>query len=83
MGEVDNRKVVCLLYEEAWGKGNPDAIDEAFAEEHILHWSELRLTDQHRTTTELKNIIKEYRAAFPDLRVTINDMVAEDHKVAV
>jgi len=72
-----------MLYEEAWGKGNLDAIDEAFAKEHVLHWNELRPTDQHGTTSEVRNIIKEYRAAFPDLRVTINNMVAEDDKVAV
>ena len=83
MKNEENKTIVRRLYEDGWGKGDLAAIDEVFASDHILHQNELSPTDQHRTTSEVKRIIKEFRAAFPDLQVTIDDMIAEDEKVAV
>jgi len=83
MAEIDNKKLVAKLYEQGWGRGDLDVIDEAFAPEHILHWNEWPPTDQRRTTDEVKAIIHAYRNAFPDLRVEINELVAEGDKVAL
>ena len=77
------RALVQRLYEEGWGKGDLTAIDDVFAPEHVLHWNELLPVDQHRTAAEVKNIVEAYRKAFPDLQVIINDIVAEEDKVAV
>jgi len=77
------RHTITRLYQEGWGKGNLDVVDEVFASEHILHWNELSPTDQHRTTEEVKQIISNYRTAFPDLIVVVDDIVVEAERAAV
>ncbi|HVN52875.1 MAG TPA: ester cyclase [Anaerolineaceae bacterium] len=77
------KAILRRLYEDGWGKGDLSAIDEAFAPTHTLHWNELVPTDQHRTVVEVKRIVREYRAAFPDLQVTIHDILVEGDKAAV
>lgn len=80
---MSNKEIVKRLYEEGWGKGNIDLVDEAFAEKHVLHWNDLQPADQVRTPLEVKQIIVDYRKAFPDLKVEINNLVAEGDFVVV
>ena len=49
----------------------------------MLHWNELVPSQQHRSADEVKAIVTEYRAAFPDLTVTVDDRVEEGDKVVV
>ncbi|NMC12257.1 MAG: ester cyclase [Chloroflexi bacterium] len=79
----NHREIIRRLYEDGWGKGDLTAIDEVFASEHVLHWHELKLSDQHRSVAEVKKIVQAYRAAIPDLQVIIDDVVVEDDKAAV
>jgi predicted ester cyclase len=83
MSEVENKRLVARLYEEGWGRGNLNVFDEVFAPQHVLHWNELTPSDQKRTVVELKAIAEAYRNAFPDLRVEVDNMVAEGDRVAV
>jgi predicted ester cyclase len=83
MAETENKQMVQRLYREGWGQGDLEVIDRAFATPHILRWNEQTQTVQERTTEELKAIISSYRAAFPDLKVTIDAMVAEGDRVAI
>ena len=78
-----NKIIVRQLYEEGWGEGDLDVIKQNFASPHVLHWNELNPTDQQRTPEEVCQIVTSYRAAFPDLQVVINDLVAEEDKVVV
>jgi predicted ester cyclase len=82
-GELENRRLVAKLYEEGWGRGAISVVDEVFAPRHVLHWNEGVASLQQRTADEVKSIIRSYREAFPDLEVTIDNMVAERDKVAV
>jgi len=77
-----NKAVIRRLYEAGWGQGDLSAIEAAFAPEHVLHWHELTPSDQRRTVEEVKRIVVEYRAAFPDLQVTVDNLVAEGNRVA-
>jgi steroid delta-isomerase-like uncharacterized protein len=83
MAESDNKRLVLELYERGWGAGDLDVVDQVFAPEHILHWNEMKPTEQKRTAAEVKAIVREYRKAFPDLQVDVNQLVAEGDKVAV
>jgi predicted ester cyclase len=83
MSDSLNKRLVRRLYEDGWGKGNLNVIDEVFAAQHVLNWNELVPSQQHRSTDEVKAIVAEYRAAFPDLTITIDDMVEEGDKVVV
>ena len=80
---ADNKEVVLRMYDDGWGKGCLEAIDQAWAPTHILHWNEQAQTQQKRTLAELKDIVSSYRAAFPDLQVHVSELVAEGNKVAV
>ncbi len=74
----ENKAVVRRFYEEVHG-GNLDVLDELVAPAILLHgWrSERRLT-----IDEVHQIAKGQRAAFPDWKVTVHDLVAEGDLVA-
>ena len=80
---AEHKGVVARMYEQGWGQGRLEIFDIAWAPTHVLHWNEQARTDQHRTVAELKSVVSSYRAAFPDLRVRIDEIVAEGDKVAV
>lgn len=79
----ENKRAIVCMYEEGWDHGRLEVFDQTWAPIHVLHWNEQAQTDQQRTVAELKSIVSSYRAAFPDLKVRINTMVAEGNKVAV
>jgi predicted ester cyclase len=68
-----HRRVV----EELWNNGNLDLIDE------YLH-PELHGTGQAAGVTrdDARQIVQEFRAAFPDLHVTIDNQIAEGDELA-
>ena len=71
------------LYEDGWDRGDLAAIDEVFAPQHVLHWHDYPPSDQLRTPDEVKAIVREFRAAFPDLRVVLDHLVVEGERAAV
>jgi predicted ester cyclase len=83
MAERENKALVTRLYEQAWGGGDITVVDEVFSPRHVLHWNEGAPTVQQRTAEDVKSIIRDYRAAFPDLAVTIDNIVADGDTVAV
>jgi steroid delta-isomerase-like uncharacterized protein len=56
---------------------NPDLIDEVYASDVVWHEPD---RDIHGTE-EAKQFISLYNSAFPDMNVTVEDMVAEGDKV--
>jgi predicted ester cyclase len=83
MSASDNKSQVRLLYDHGWQNGDLATIDRVFAPEHVLHWNDREPVDQHRTTGEVKQIVKEFRQEVPDLKVTIDQLVAEGDRVVV
>jgi ketosteroid isomerase-like protein len=81
--EAENKRLVSRLYEQGWARGDLTVVDEIYSQNHLLHWNEGAPTLQRRTTEEVKAIVREYRTAFPELEVTIDNMVAEGEMVAV
>jgi steroid delta-isomerase-like uncharacterized protein len=67
-----NKELVRRFYEEVWGKGNTDFAYEVFADDYVRH--DLRPTQALPGPEGQKRIADDFRAAFPDLRVTV-DMV--------
>jgi predicted ester cyclase len=66
MSTEDNKALMRRCYEEVLNKKKTAAIDDFIAPDHI---------------EEAKQSITMYLAAFPDLHVTVEDMVAEGDKV--
>jgi predicted ester cyclase len=70
----ENKALVRKFYEEAWVKGNEEAVDEFIAADYV----------EHGLTTGaegLKRSITAYRTAFPDWKTTLDDIFAEGEMV--
>jgi steroid delta-isomerase-like uncharacterized protein len=73
----ENKAIILRHWEEVVSKGNLDLIDEIFALDFVAHEA-----DQDIQGPEgVRQFILMLRAAFPDLHVTIEDVLAERDKV--
>jgi predicted ester cyclase len=76
MASVRNQDVIRQVIEEGFNKGNYDALDALFAPDYQEHQYGMS-----QTLDGFKQDIRYLRAAFPDLHLTIDDMVADGDKV--
>ena len=74
-----NKNVVRRLFEEVWNKGNLPVADELFAQNYNHHDSST--PDFGRGPESEKKRAALYRNAFPDIRVTVEDLIAEGESV--
>ncbi len=65
------------LIEEAFNQGNLDVIDEATADNFVDH--DPMMGDQDAAAA--KQTIAAYRESFPDIHITIEDIIDADDKV--
>ncbi len=73
MSTEDNKKIARGMTEEPWNEGKLETLDEVCAPTY-------RLQGQGRVEV-LKQEIAAHRRAFPDLHMTIEEMVAEGDTV--
>jgi steroid delta-isomerase-like uncharacterized protein len=76
---TNNKRLADRVWEEVWHQGHLDRINELFASDFVRH-------DPGRTLRgpeENRQFISGLRAAFPDLRVVVEDQIAEGDKVCV
>lgn len=76
----ENKRIVSRI-PEAVQAGDFDALDEILAEDVVDHLP--APLGEVRGREEAKNVVRQIKAAFPDLSVTVEDMVAEGDTVAV
>jgi steroid delta-isomerase-like uncharacterized protein len=74
-----NKASVRRLFEEVWNKGNVAVADELFAPIYTHH--DTATPDVGRGPEGEKKRVTLYRTAFPDIRFTIEDMLAEGETV--
>ena len=79
MPAEENKASIRRYVEEAWNKGNVDIMDELMAAHYARH---MAISAPPLTRDGQKQRILGFRRAFPDLRLTIEDMVAEGEKVS-
>lgn len=77
-----NKALVRRWFEEVWNKGRAEAIDEMFAADGIAHGLSDDAENPLRGPTDFKPFHERFRGAFPDIEVVVEDMIAEDDKVA-
>jgi len=75
----NNKVVVRRLLDEVWNKGNLSLVDELFTPNFEFH--DASTPDLGRGPESEKKRVTLYRNAFPDLRLTIEDMIAEGETV--
>jgi hypothetical protein len=70
-----NKFVIRRSFEELWNKGNLSVADELFTPNYAHH--DPSTPDVWRGPESEKKRASLYRTAFPDLRLTIEDIIAE------
>jgi steroid delta-isomerase-like uncharacterized protein len=83
MSTEQNKATVRLFIEELWNNRRLDIADEIFASDCITHQlrSGSELVAAPRDPETLKGHVAEWLVGFPDLRFTIEQMVAEADQV--
>jgi steroid delta-isomerase-like uncharacterized protein len=80
MSAESNKALSRRLLEEAFNAGNIDVIDELDTTDFVNH--DAALPEPMVGPDAAKATISGYRTAFPDLRITIEEQIADDQGVA-
>ena len=80
MTPAQNKALIRRFYDEVWANGRLDAADDVFAADYIRH--DLRASEAAAGPEGQKQIARDFRAAFPDLRFEVDIMLGEDDLVA-
>ena len=78
---TDNKGIVRRLYEEVWNKRRLEVARELIAPSHAVQLFEA--ADSGVGPEAYARTVTQFVRAFPDLKFTVVDMVAEKDKVAV
>ena len=76
--EERNARVAGRVWDEVWHQGDFSAIDELFDPRFVRHDLD---PAQGQDRKQNENFIRRMRSAFPDLRFTIDDVIAKGDKV--
>ncbi len=82
MSTEQNKTIVRRYWEEVWNQGNLAVVDELIAADFDGHPAPSD-ADFGRGPTGQKQLVGLYRGAFPDMRMSIDDMTAEGDRVAL
>ena len=74
-----NKNILRRLFDEVWNKGNLPVTDQLFASTYTHH--DPSTPDFGRGPESEKKRATLYRTAFPDLHLTIEDVIAEGETV--
>ena len=75
---AENKALVERWFDQVWSNGRADAIDEMFAAEGVAHG----LGQDLHGPAEFKVFHATFRGAFPDVRVQMDELIAEGDRVA-
>jgi serine phosphatase RsbU (regulator of sigma subunit) len=76
----ENRAIFRRYIEEVWNQTNLEVVDEIF-DRYISHQPDGSVLE--RGPEDVKRFVGEFRTAFPDLRLSIDDQIAEGDKVMI
>ena len=78
--EKKDNKAIMRQFWGVWEQGNIDLLDELLAPEYVNHT--LATPELPRGPEGVKEVVSMFRSGMPDLRVVIEDMIAEGDRVA-
>jgi serine phosphatase RsbU (regulator of sigma subunit) len=78
--EEVNKAIFRRYIEEVWNQSNLEVVDEIF-DRYISHQPDGPTLE--RGPEDVKRFVSEFRAAFPDLRVNIDEQLAEGDRVMI
>ncbi|MGH7911690.1 MAG: ester cyclase [Candidatus Dormibacteraceae bacterium] len=73
-------RAVRRLFEEVWNAGHLEVLDEVFAPDVIVHVS---LADKTQGSAVFKDVIADWRRAFPDIHHDIDGLLERDDETVV
>ncbi len=79
---MKNSELVTKWYEEVWNKKREDAIDELLAKDCITHGLVDDAGNEIVGPEKFKELHRKFVRSFPDVSITVEDMVSEGDKVA-
>jgi len=79
MSAEENEAIVRRHMEEYWNQGNLDVSKDIHSPDHVFHEQN---SEPLRGSEALGQFVTMYRAAFPDLHFTIEDLLAAGDRVA-
>lgn len=74
-----NKKLCREWFEEVWNQGRAESIDRLLAADAAVHG----LGDVPNGPAGFKPFHAAFRDAFPDIRIGVDDLIAEGDKVAI
>lgn len=74
----DPKAIVQRFWDEVWNNRNPAAAQELLAENFVWETPSL---GTHRGRAQAMDALGEIRAAYPDMVLTVEEMIAEGDKV--
>ena len=77
-----NKSLIRRWFEEVWNKGRADAIAEMFAEDGIARGLSDDVKNPLRGPKGFLPFHAQFREAFPNIEVVVEDQIAEDDMVA-
>jgi steroid delta-isomerase-like uncharacterized protein len=78
MSTEQNKSIVRRWVEEGWNKHNMAVIDEVYVPNFVQHEPEPQTVN---SSEALKQYVGAYLTAFPDLHLSMEDLIAEGDKV--
>ncbi len=79
---TENKEIVRRYVEEVWTKRNPEALEEFYPSYDLVE-QEGPAEQVLPSLDDAIEYVRQVQAAFPDLSVTIEDMIAEEDRIAV
>ena len=83
MPAQDNKEIARRFREEIWSSGNVAVADQICTGDAVFHFNDPLTPDFGRGPTALRQMVTMYRTAFPDIRVAIDDIIAEGDRVVI
>jgi steroid delta-isomerase-like uncharacterized protein len=78
-----NKALVRRWFEEVWNQGRAEAIGELLAEEGVVHGLSEDAVKPLKGSADFLPFHSQFREAFPNIEVVVEDTIAEGDKVAV
>ena len=78
-----NKALIRRWFEEVWNKGRADAIAEMMAADCVNHGLSEDAAKPLRGPADFLPFHTQFREAFPNIEVVVEDTLAEDDRVAV
>ena len=82
MSTEENKAIVRRYVEEVWQKKDVEKLEEFYPSPDLVE-QEGPAGQELPSLEDAKEYVRQVQAAFPDLSVTIEDMIAEEDRVAV